>query len=444
MSHASVDRPTGGVHPDRSYPDSSHPDSVRLLVPAVDATDPEVTILVPALDEELTIGQFIDWCHEGISGAGACVEILIVDSSADRTAEIALVKGARVLKTPRRGLGRAYIDAIAHMRGRFVIMGDADCTYDFRVIKPYIDAYRAGAEFVMGSRLKGTIASGAMPGLHRFFGTPLTTFILNLMFGSKFSDIHCGMRGLTRDALIRMDLRSQGWEYASEMVLKSVRMKLVTVEVPIDFFKSPEGRLSHMKRRGRREPWRAGWTNLRAMMTYGVDFFLLKPGMALLALGLMFLIPLSFGPFAIGPVGFSLNTMLLALALATLGLSMVFSGLIASVLFDFTDTLQVRLEGALPFNRTFIVCLLAALAGILVMLPLVRSYIAQHFTLPEGSIETHWGVMGLWLVGAAFQTFIFAAMIRALGVVLPKRSQPGPSANATLAFGARAVTHGQD
>jgi hypothetical protein len=301
-------------------------------------------------------------------------------------------------------------------------MGDADCTYDFRVIKPYIDAYRGGAEFVMGSRFKGSIEPGAMPALHRYFGTPLTTLILNLMFGSKFSDIHCGMRGLTREALTRMDLRSQGWEYASEMVLKSVHMNLVTVEVPIDFLKDPEGRLSHMKRRGWLEPWRAGWTNLRAMLTYGVDFFLLKPGAVLLAIGLSFLIPLSFKPFAIGPVSFSLNTMLLAMAVATLGLSMVFSGIIASVLFDYSDTLQDRVQRALPFNRAVIGCVLVTLLGLLAMIPLVRSYLANRFSLPELGMETHWAVLGLWLVSAAFQTFIFSLMIRALGVVLPKRA----------------------
>jgi glycosyltransferase involved in cell wall biosynthesis len=403
----------------------SPPDDVHLLIPALDAVLPEVTILVPALNEELTIGHFIDWCHQGISASRTSVEILIVDSSNDRTAEIALAKGARVLKTPRRGLGRAYIDAVPYVRGRFVIMGDADCTYDFRVITPYIDAFRAGAEFVMGSRFRGSIAPGAMPALHRYFGTPVTTFILNLMFGSRFSDIHCGMRGLTREALTRMDLRSQGWEYASEMVLKSVHMNLPTMEVPINFLKDPEGRLSHMKRRGWLEPWRAGWMNLRAMLTYGVNFFLLKPGAVLLALGLLFLVPLTFGPFALGPVAFSLNTMLLAMAMATLGLSMVFSGAIASVLFDYSDKLQARIEGALPFNRVFVGCVLVGLVGLLIMLPLVRSYVANGYRLQDGSIYTHWAVMGLWLISAAFQAFIFASMIRALGVVLPKRSAAG-------------------
>jgi glycosyltransferase involved in cell wall biosynthesis len=427
MSQASSDWPPGDARSDSIRQEDIRPNDVRrgdarLLIPSSDVSDPEVTILVPALDEERTIGQFIDWCQEGTRGAGASVEILIVDSSSDGTDAIALAKGARVLKTPRRGLGRAYIDAIPYLRGRFVIMGDADCTYDFRVIKPYVDAYRAGAEFVIGSRFRGRIAPGAMPPLHRYFGTPLTTFILNLMFGSRFSDIHCGMRGLTRDALARMDMRSQGWEYASEMVLKSVHMGLATVEVPIDFLKSPEGRLSHMKRRGRLEPWRAGWTNLRAMLTYGVNFFLLKPGLVLLALGLMFLVPLGFGPLSIGPATFSLNTMLLAMVGTTIGLSMVFSGLVAGVLFDYSDTLQARIEGALPFNRTFIGCLIAALAGLLLMLPLLRVYVVQNFTLEEGSIYAHWAILGLWLVSAAFQIFIFASMIRALGVVLPRRS----------------------
>jgi glycosyltransferase involved in cell wall biosynthesis len=422
MSQASSDWPPGDARSDNIRPDDARREDARLLVPLVDISDPEVTILVPALDEERTIGQFIDWCQEGARGAGASVEILIADSSSDDTAAIALAKGARVLKTPRRGLGRAYIDAIPYLRGRFIIMGDADCTYDFRVIKPYVDAYRAGAEFVIGSRFKGTIAPGAMPPLHRYFGSPLTTSILNLIFGSRFSDIHCGMRGLTRDALGRMDLRSQGWEYASEMVLKSVHMGLVTVELPINFLKSPEGRLSHMKRRGCLEPWRAGWMNLRAMLTYGVNFFLLKPGLVLLALGLMFLVPLAFGPLSIGPANFSLNTMLLAMVVATIGLSMVFWGLVAGVLFDYSDTLQARIEGALPFNRTFIGCLIAALAGLLLMLPLLRAYTAEHFTLQEGSIYTHWAILGLWLVSAAFQTFIFVSMIRALGVVLPRRS----------------------
>ena len=396
-------------------------DNIHLLIPPADVADPEITILVPALNEELTIGRFVDWCRHGIAASGARVEILIVDSSTDRTPQIAQAGGARVLRVPRRGLGRAYIDAIPHIRGRFVIMGDADCTYDFREIRPFIEAFRAGNEFVMGSRFKGSIAPGAMPALHRYFGTPVTTFILNVIFGSRFSDIHCGMRGITRDALVRMDLRSQGWEYASEMVLKSVHMGLETAEVPIHFLKDPEGRLSHMKRRGWLEPWRAGWMNLRAMLVHGVNFFLLKPGAVLLALGLLFLIPLAFGPLTLGPVSVSLNTMLLAMAAATLGLSMVYFGGIASILFDYSDTVRPRLERLLPYNMTFVLCLLVGIGGVLATVPLMRTFAANGFVLPTLGIETHWAVLGLWLIIAAFETFIFALMVRALGIALPVR-----------------------
>ena len=398
------------------------PDHIQLLTPADDVAGPEVTILVPALNEELTIGHFVEWCRQGIAASGARVEILIVDSSTDRTPEIAVAAGARVLKVPKRGLGRAYIDAIPFIRGRFIIMGDADCTYDFREIRPFVAAFRDGAEFIMGSRFKGSIAPGAMPALHRYFGTPVTTFILNLIFGSRFSDIHCGMRGITRDALQRMDLRSQGWEYASEMVLKSVHMSLRTSEVPIHFLKDPEGRVSHMKRRGWLEPWRAGWMNLRAMLVHGVNFFLLKPGAILLGLGLPLLLLLAFGPLAIGPVSISLNTMLLAMAVATLGLSMLYFGGIAAILFDYSDTVGKRLERLLPYNPTFIGCFVVAALGVVAVVPLIRTYVANGFVLTELGIETHWAVLGLWLIIAAFQTFIFALMVRALRIVLPPRA----------------------
>ena len=280
---------------------------VQLLLPKDDVVEPELTILIPAMNEELTVGDFVAWCHEGIREAGLVGEILIVDSSTDRTAEIALAGGARVLRTPKRGLGRAYIDALPYIRGRYVVMGDADCTYDFRQVGLFVDAMRDGNEFAMGSRWRGSIEPGAMPKLHQYFGTPVTTWVLNVLFGSRFSDIHCGMRGITRDALMRMGLESQSWEYASEMVLKSVRMGLRTAEVPVTFLKDRDGRLSHLKRAGWFSPFHAAWINLRAMFIHGAEFFLFKPGIVMLALGLLLTLPLSFGPVTVGPVTLSLD-----------------------------------------------------------------------------------------------------------------------------------------
>ncbi|MCV9946999.1 MULTISPECIES: glycosyltransferase family 2 protein [unclassified Rhizobium] len=407
---------------------SIHDPELSLLTPDDDVANPEVTILVPSLNEELTIGTFVDWCREGIAASGAAVEILIVDSSTDRTPEIARDRGARVLRTPKRGLGRAYIDAIPFVRGKFIIMGDADCTYDFRQIAPFIEAFRNGYDFVMGSRFKGSIEDNAMPPLHRYFGTPLTTWILNRMFASRFSDIHCGMRGISVDALLRMDLRSQGWEYASEMVLKSVHMELPTTEVPIHFLKDPDGRLSHMKRRGWMEPWRAGWRNLQAMFVYGFDFFLIWPGFLLLALGLIIMLPLLAGPMSIAGVRFSSNAMLFAMALAVLGQSMLVSAAIGRVIFDYSGRVQPRFERLLPYNATIWGTVVAVLAGVLLAFPLFDSYVGSGYMLPEIGVETNWAVFGLWLITTAFQIFISGLMIRALGVMLPIKKPAPPLA----------------
>ena len=231
-------------------------------------------------------------------------------------------------------------------------MGDCDCTYDFRELAPFVEKFRAGAEFVMGSRLRGYIEPGSMPPLHRYLGTPVTTWILNVLFGSRFSDIHCGMRGITRDALAAHGPRSQSWEYASEMVLKSVHMRLRTAEVPVRFLKDREGRLSHHKRSGWFSPWQAAWINLRAMFVYGADFFLFKPGLLLLALGLLLTLPLSFGPITIGPITFSLHWMLLGVSLAVLGLQCVYMGILAQVFFDYDGAATARWFRRFPYTRT--------------------------------------------------------------------------------------------
>ena len=161
-----------------------HDPEVSLWRPEEDVEEPELSIVIPALNEELTITDFVRWCHEGMRSAGVVGEILIVDSSTDRTTERALAAGARVLKTPKRGLGRAYMDAIPFIRGRWVLMGDCDCTYDFRELDGFVESLRAGAEYVMGSRWRGSIEPGSMPALHRYLGTPVTTWILNRLFDS--------------------------------------------------------------------------------------------------------------------------------------------------------------------------------------------------------------------------------------------------------------------
>lgn len=387
--------------------------TLQLLVPEHDVQSPEFSIVIPALNEERTIAEFVDWCRAGLSQAGVSGEILIVDSSTDSTARFALDRGARVLRSPRRGLGRAYIDALPYIRGRYVLMGDADCTYDFRDLTPFVEKLRAGYEFVMGSRWKGTIEPGAMPALHRYLGTPITTWILNLLYSSHFSDIHCGMRGISRDALQRMGLQSQSWEYASEMVLKSVHARLRTTEVPVRFLKDRNGRLSHHARAGWFSPFYAAWINLRAMFVYGVEFFALKPGLAILAVGLMLSLPLSLGPLTVGPVHFSLFWMLLGMTLTLLGLQSFYLGCIAQVLHDYSGAARRRWLAFFPYTRTVLLSAALFVIGFVLAVMLASDYLHSGLTLVASDRLPYLGILGLMLMVMAFMTFTFDLLLHA-------------------------------
>jgi hypothetical protein len=293
-------------------------------------------------------------------------------------------------------------------------MGDADCTYDFREIEAFVAEFRAGNEFVMGSRFRGYIEPGSMPPLHQYLGTPVTTWILNILYSSKFSDIHCGMRGMTRSALERLQLESQSWEYASEMVLKSVHMKLRTAEVPVRFLKDRDGRLSHHKRSGWFSPWAAAWINLRAMFIYGADFFVLTPGFVLLTLGLVLTAPLTFGPIRLGPITFSLYWMLTGFTATLLGLNGVYLGWIARIFYDFTGDSRRRLLQLFPYTRTALLSAAVSLGGVALTVPLIVLYVRDGLALPPGvRIESYQAVTGLLLIIAGFSTFVFTLLLHA-------------------------------
>jgi glycosyltransferase involved in cell wall biosynthesis len=393
-------------------PQVESPEELELLIPDDDVVDPELSIVIPSLNEELTIEDFVAWCKQGLADAGIAGEILIIDSSTDRTPELARAAGARVLRVPKRGLGRAYMDAIPSIRGRWVLMGDADCTYDFRLLAPFVEKLSEGYEYVMGSRWKGSIEPGAMPRLHQYFGTPLTTGILNRLYSSRFSDIHCGMRAITLDAFRRMDLQSQSWEYASEMVLKSVHMQLRTAEVPVTFLKDREGRLSHHKRSGWFSPWQAAWINLRAMFVYGSDFFALKPGLVLTAIGLVVTLLTTFGNFTIGRLELSLDWQFLALAVFLVGVQATFFGCLARVLFDYTGVRTKRLLSLFPYTRTVLISAALVVVGIALAVPLVVAYADHSLRLTTGDLDReHLAVTGLAAGVTGIQLFMFVLLL---------------------------------
>ena len=390
------------------------------LVPQHSVSDEvEVSIVVPALNEAVVIGEFIEWCKQGLAAAGVQGQILIIDSSSDNTAIIAHEHGAEVLRTPKRGLGRAYIDAIPFIRGKWIIMGDADLTYDFREIRPFIRAFRGGAEFIMGSRFQGTIEAGAMPALHRYFGTPLTTWILNRIYKSNYSDIHCGMRGITREALQRIDLKSQSWEYASEMVLKATRLHLVTTQVPVIFYKDREGRVSHHRREGWFSPWRAGWLNLKVMLVYSPDSFLFKPGLVLAAFGLALSLFLARGPVTIGQLGLSLHWMLFGLTCTTLGYSCVQIAILARVMHGLRPRHLDKLQRLLTYDRGMLLAGSLSAVGLVFVGALVYRYLRFGLRL---EVISHPAILGLLLLILGFQTFCFTLLLE-----MARRLAPAPS-----------------
>jgi glycosyltransferase involved in cell wall biosynthesis len=400
---------------------STNDREIHLMLPAFDIANPEVSIVIPALNEALTIGPFMDWCHEGLRRANLRGEILIIDSSTDATANIAVSKGARVLKTPKRGLGRAYIDALPFIRGKYVLMGDADCTYDFREIEPFIENLRNGHEFVMGSRFRGSIEPGSMPPHHQYFGTPLTTWVLNLLYESGFSDIHCGIRGITRTALQNMNLQSQSWEYASEMVLKSVRMNLRTTEVPVNFLKDREGRFSHHKRAGWFSPWAVGWTSLKTMFVYGADFFLVRPGLLLLIAGLLLTLPLALGPMTIGSITLSLNWMLIGLTFSVVGLHGFYVGSLARVFLDYTGGATRRLLTLFSYTRSVAASAAAVVTGTFFAIPLIREYLQSANSLTNKITSTHLAVAGLLFIVAGLMNFTFTLALHAAAVIVRRK-----------------------
>lgn len=372
---------------------------------------PFVSIVVPALNEEVTIGEFIDWCLEGLRRAGVDGEILIVDSSSDNTAEIAALKGARVLRTPKMGLGQAYLDAIPHIRGEFVIMGDCDLTYDFRELDDFVRSYKSGHEFVMGSRFKGKIEPGAMPKLHQYFGTPLTTWILNTIYGSSFSDIHCGMRGISLAALKKMDLTSKGWEYASEMVLKATRLNLSIDEVPVMFYKDRDGRLSHHRRSGFLSPWIAGWVNLKVMLVFSAEKFFTWPALALLVTGGTLTGVTVFDQLSGGTLGLGSASLLSSMTAVAMGVLLFQLGMMPQLLHKFSSRFERKVSKLATYNRGMVVAGLLLIGSILSF-----GFFISGFTrlglAPESLFSAVLGAQFLLLSGIVFSGTLLLELLR--------------------------------
>ncbi len=280
--------------------------------------DTELSIVMPCLNEAETLATCICKAQKFLLEHHINGEVLVADNgSTDGSQDIARMHGARVVEVTVRGYGSALMGGIGAAHGKFVVMGDADDSYDFSNLFPFLNKLREGFDLVMGNRFRGGIEPGAMPRLHRYLGNPVLTGIGRLFFKSSIGDFHCGLRGFRREAIISLNLRTTGMEFASEMVVKATLNNLRIAEVPTTL--SPDGR----SRPPHLRSWRDGWRHLRFLLIYSPRWLFLYPGIALFIFGVLGMAVLSKGTIVMGGFGLDIHTMLYASLLVLLGLQSV-------------------------------------------------------------------------------------------------------------------------
>ncbi len=268
---------------------------------------PELTLVMPCLNEARSLGDCIREAQAAIAQAGLSGEIVIADNgSSDESVTIATRLGARVVSVAEKGYGHALRGGIAAARGRYIVMGDADGSYDFSHLSRFVNELRAGADLVMGNRFRGGVQPGAMPWKNRYIGNPVLSFIGRLFFRTSLGDFHCGLRGFSADAYRRMNLRTTGMEFASEMVIKSVVLGLKVSEVPTTLRPDRRDRPPHLR------PWRDGWRHLRFMLLFSPRWLFFYPGLFLMGAGTIVGAALLPGPLRIGHVYLDVHTLLFA------------------------------------------------------------------------------------------------------------------------------------
>ena len=326
-----------------------------------------VSVVLPSLNEELTVGDTIRRVKESFEKHNVNGEILLIDaSSTDRTVDIAKELGAKVHIVPKVGLGYQYMCSIELIRGDYVVMGDSDGTYDFMELDRFIDKLDNGYDLVMGTRLKGTIHKGAMPWKNRYIGTPLLTFFINIFYKTGISDCNSGLRAITLNALKIIGIDSPGWEYASEMVVKAKLAGLKITEVPVSLFPDQKGRKPHLT------PWRAGWENMKTIWMLASETLFLKLGFVLWLLGFIILISQIRGGIMIGSEYFGTFYMFLGLILTIISTFIIQMGILVqnfSYLSKFKkNKISNWFKSKFSFEKGIITSMLLSIAGFALLL----------------------------------------------------------------------------
>ncbi|MBH0114042.1 glycosyltransferase family 2 protein [Novosphingobium sp. YJ-S2-02] len=342
----------------------------------------EVSAIIPCLNEERTLGICIEKIQRAFASAGIRGEIVVGDNgSSDGSIEIAMRMGARVAHQPVKGYGAALQAAANAARGRYLVMADADDSYDWSDIPRFVAVLREGADLVMGDRFAGGIEAGAMPALHRYFGNPVLSAIGRVAHATPIRDFHCGMRGFTREAYRRIAARSPGMEFASEMVINAQRAGLAIAEVPIRLYPDKRDRRPHLR------SFRDGWRHLRLIVAHAPDRLYLAPGLALMLAGLVGLGVLARGPVTIAGQYFGIHWVALSTMATLIGLSAILLGTLAKVAIA---TYQPLSRGQLVpwlLRTRPVEALIATGAGLAGLGILADGWLALHWLLVGGGME---------------------------------------------------------
>lgn len=376
---------------------------------------PQVSFVVPCLNEVGTLGAVIGKALAAFQRLGVAGEVVVADNgSTDGSQDLARRCGARVVKVAERGYGSAVRGGMRAATGRWLVMADADDTYDPGELGPFLERLTGGADVVMGTRLgPGKMLPGANPALNRYLGTPVLTFVLNRLFGTSIRDVNCGLRALTRQAFDRIELRAEGMEFASEMLIKSALHGLRIEEVPVTLHPDRRGRRPHLRR------WRDGWRHLEFMLVHAPDQLLFWPGLATLALGLVLALPVSLGPAQIAGRTFDYHFLFLGASLCLIGAQGVLGTILVRDVVSGPllrpSQLAAAVASHLTLGRGLSVAAGLFLTGLLFDVAILLEWLGNDF----GALsEPRRGILGLLLMTLAVELGLFTF----LHTVLRRRS----------------------
>lgn len=359
----------------------------------------DVSVIMPALDEERAIGECIIKIQRVFRDHTINGEIIVVDSSTDKTAAIAHFLGARVIKPEKIGYGNAYLCGFKHARGRYIILGDSDNTYDFSEIPKLLSPLKDGADFVIGSRFKGNIHKGAMTPLHRYIGNPVLTWMINVIFGTRFTDAHSGFRAITREALDKLSIKTGGMEFASEMLVMASKEQLNIVEVPIDYYPRVTPSKLHS--------FADGWRHIRFVLLMKPLPFVAIPGLVFSLVGVLLMAFFSLR----GNVESShLHTFILGAILIMGGLQVVFTGFLMktySVIHGYETKAGIieRIMNYSNLEKFLLVGFVLLLAGVLLGINILIKWISVSFGFLS---EISTAILALVLIVSGLQIVLFA------------------------------------